>query len=115
MVGEGGRKGPSKASAGDSGLLPGMVSSPERVGGEEVMATTLISRWTEEVSHESNALSIEVASPAGKHGKSIDDLADPLTSLILDEPGPTRVVDDLLLLEGPREVGVRGGECSVTS
>ena len=115
MVGEDGRNGPSNALAGDSGLLPGMVSSPVRlgIGGDEFIAATRISRWTDEVSHWSNALSIDIASPAGKGGKSSDDLADPLTSLILDEPGPTRVDDDHLLLAGRLEVGVRGGEWSV--
>lgn len=115
MVGEDGRNGPSRVSAGESGLLPGMVSKPDRVGGEDVIATTRNSRWTEDVSQESKALSIEVASPAGKAGISSDDLADPLTSLIFEEPVPTRVADDRLLLGGPLEVGVRGGECKVAS
>ena len=112
MVGDDGRNGPSSALAGDSGLLPGMVSSPVRLGmgGDEFIAATRISRWTDEVSQLSNALSIDIASPAGNGGKSRDDLADPLTSLILDELGPTRVDDDHLLLAGRFEVGVRGGE-----
>src|SRR2546421_11128667 len=33
--GEDGRKGPSSALRGDSGLLPGIVSSPDRVAGDE--------------------------------------------------------------------------------
>ena len=110
IVGDGGRNGPSKASAGDSGLLPGIVSKPDRVGGDEVIAAILISRWTDEVSQSSKTLSIETASPAGNAGKSREDLADPLTSLILDALTPTRVAEDLLLLAGLLEVGVRGGE-----
>ena len=110
MVGDGGRNGPSKASAGDSGRLPGIGSSPDRMGGDEFIAATLSSRWTDEVSQSSKALSIDIASPAGKAGMSSDDLADPLTSFILDEPAPLRVDDDHLLLGGPLEVGVRGGE-----
>jgi hypothetical protein len=85
------------------------------VGGEEVMATILISRCTDEVSQVSNALSIETASPAGKGCMSSDDLAEPFTSLILEEPVPTRVAEDRMLLGAPLDVGVRGGECRVMS
>jgi hypothetical protein len=49
---------------------------------------------TEDVSHRSKPLSKGKASPAGKAGKSKDDLADSWISLVRDEPGPTFVEDD---------------------
>ena len=42
-MGESGRNGPSKASAGDSGLLPGIVSRPALVTGGDDWMTARIS------------------------------------------------------------------------
>jgi hypothetical protein len=112
--GELGRKGPSRAFAGDSARLPGMVSKPCRYVGDEWTAA-LISQCTEEVSHESKALSMETASPAGQAGRSMEDFADPFTNLILEELFVPTFVDDDRLVLGTCDVGVLGGECSVMS
>ena len=49
--GESGRKGPSSALAGDSGLLPGIVSRPDLVTGGVDRNVVRTSRVTLEVSH----------------------------------------------------------------
>lgn len=114
-IGELGRNGPSRMLAGESGLLPGIVSKPDRVGGDECTAAR-ISRCTEDVSQESKALSIETASPAGNAGLSNEDRAEPLTSFVFEEDaGATRVAEDRPAVDGVRDVGVRGGECNVAS
>lgn len=113
-IGDSGRNW-SSASAGDSGLLPGMVSSPDRVTGGEECMPALISWGTDDVSHRSKALSVDCASLAGK---SSDDLAEPFcVNLIRDEPCPTLVEDEFRKVDvGVRGVrGVRGGDASVGS
>lgn len=67
------------------------------------------------MSQSSKALSIDMASPAGYGLPSNEDLADGLTSLALELLYPTLVDEDLLAVDPPREIGVRGGEPSVMS
>jgi len=116
--GDSGRKGPSRALAGDADLLPGMVSSVPLVAGGEEWRARRISRCTEDVSQLSNALSIDVASPAGKAvAQSEEDLADPLNRFVFDDPGPTLVEDEFRREEDRLRLvlGVLGGELRVTS
>src|SRR5271170_5686942 len=95
-----------------------MVSSVPLVTGGEEWRARRISRCTEDVSQLSNALSIEVASPAGKAaGQSEEDLSDPLNRFVLDDPGPP-LVDDEFRREEDRlrlVLGVLGGELRVRS
>lgn len=108
--GELGRNGPSRPFAGDSDRLPGIGSSPDRVGGDECMADR-ISRCTDEVSHKSKALSMDTASPAGK--ASMDDRVESRAFLVfVEEGGPTLVAEDRLV-DAARDFGVLGGECRV--
>jgi hypothetical protein len=108
-MGDCGGNGPSKASAGDSGRLPGIVSKPDRVTGEDEPMTARISWWTDDVSQLSNALSTVIASPTGNGTGSNDERLECWMSFVLDEPGPT-LVDDDRVIEPPLETGVLGGE-----
>lgn len=60
--GESGRKGPSRALAGDTGLLPGMVSSPSRVAGCVGCSGNRVSRRASEASELSRVGSVETLS-----------------------------------------------------
>lgn len=63
--GESGRNGPSSALAGDSGLLPGIVSKPDLVTGGVECSVVRTSPVTLEVSHWSKGWSLDTASLGG--------------------------------------------------
>lgn len=64
-IGESGRNGPSSALAGDSGLLPGIVSNPDLVTGGVECSVVRTSPVTLEVSHWSKGWSVDATSLCG--------------------------------------------------
>lgn len=56
-----------------------------------------------------------MASPAGKGAHSNDERLEYRTNLVVDDPRPTFVEDDLRLVEPPRELGVLGRSFKVHS